>query len=913
MRKAHMFVVTASLLFIHQALAVDSKVTLINPTGRIFEKEPVRLQVTLPADAKQGSYVVRNGASEIPCQIEVMDGKPVLWVAATIAPTGQVTYAVSSGKPSATPAVKITKDAGQYVMDNGLIAVKVPAAATELVGPVTALRLPDGKWIGGSAWQTGLKLKSFSATVVGDGTVFAKLRLRYDFDGMAGIDGALFAFAEVDLSLAPGWKHVELSERHEMGNADAWIFELSRGWAPRQGASKPFSGGFSGGPPKERELKPFEHVSFPPDLYINLFPRWNQHCKDGWAFTATDGAAAAGAVVVRASRWVWPHQNSIRAVVKPSGDYAGLRAPTWKGQRLWWLIASTEPVSIGYVAAHAWECLDKLNNEMILDWNGKFGKIPTINVYSEEVNPTAGIRGRGRSAMTNAGKPGTWDTLAEQQVRMHPDSYGSYWTYWSPENPNFFTDFYKVPIAMASNLKAHPRFAEIRKQAEEKFMEDLYHSIAMPGGAGQECPGYFDYALKGHLKELGELCKLHLGFDPARSDRFQAGLRFLDRLSQPDGDVRRMLPMGDTHPGKGGARVVAVSNTTATAWSTEEFPGFGVIFNSKPGTPEETYLAFKSGPNRGHYHGEQLAFHYGAHAKPLAVDHHCSYHPRAGQEHMHNRVAFWNDGFPYANMDGFERLIGFKTSPAADVAMGQVESMRLRKVEKLPPELWHQEFPQIALEKPLIYRRTVVVVKSEPQAYVVLRDQFWGATNLNATFCLHVLGDKIEKKGQVVDFGNLQLYCAVPATTPFESFPWSHENGGLEATQGARLTQRAENGEFITVLYPGALPAVSSLPHGVKVGNDEIVFSGTEPGDGGDTVYASVKAGGREVVSLSGKDVNLNRSQGDIGLCVQDAGYPFGEIPDWLTRQRSKVPETAPAWVNPVRIGHSYGDLLNIP
>ncbi|MEI8123474.1 MAG: hypothetical protein WCI20_15730 [bacterium] len=134
MRKVHRVVVTASLLFIHQALAMDSKVTLINPTGRIFEKEPVRLQVSLPADAKQGSYVVRNGATEIPCQIEVMDGKPVLWIAAMIAPTGQVTYAASSGKPAATPAVKITKDAGQYVMDNG--AVKVPETAPAWVNPV---------------------------------------------------------------------------------------------------------------------------------------------------------------------------------------------------------------------------------------------------------------------------------------------------------------------------------------------------------------------------------------------------------------------------------------------------------------------------------------------------------------------------------------------------------------------------------------------------------------------------------------------------------------------------------------------------------------------------------------------------------------------------------------------------------
>jgi hypothetical protein len=48
----------------------------------------------------------------------------------------------------------------------------------------------------------------------------------------------------------------------------------------------------------------------------------------------------------------------------------------------------------------------------------------------------------------------------------------------------------------------------------------------------------------------------------------------------------------------------------------------------------------------------------------------------------------------------------------------------------------------------------------------------------------------------------------------------------------------------------------------------------------------TVQRGGKEVVTLAAKDINLDRSQGDIGLFVPDAGYPFGEIPDWLIKQR---------------------------
>jgi hypothetical protein len=526
-----------------------------------------------------------------------------------------------------------------------------------------------------------------------------------------------------------------------------------------------------------------------------------------------------------------------------------------------------------------------------------------MNFYDGgQMNPTGGIRGAGRRAIADADKPGDISTLTRVQIMMHPDAYGSYWNFWSPENPNFFTDFTRVPIALTAGLKAHPQFEQLRRAAEAKLREDMYHSITLPGGAGQECPGYVGYALR-NWTDLAAVCRKHLGFDPTTWDRFKAAQYFQKRITQPDGQVRRTLPMGDTHPAKeGGPAIIDVPADEVRKFVTEELPGFGVIFSSRPGTPEETYLAFKSGPNRGHYHGDQLAFHYCAGAKALAVDHHCSYHPRAGQEHMHNRVAFHTPEFPYANMDGYERLIAFKTSPHVDIAVGQVESERLRKVEKLPPEIWHQEYPQHAFARPLVYRRTIVFVKGGPpveslgvqrQDYFVIRDQFWASEPLAATYCLHVLADSIRQDGQRVDFGRMTLVCIEPAKFDFESFPWSHDNGGHEATQGARLTVQGERGQFITVLYPGQATAVNAIAGGVKVGGDEIVFAEASQPTAGDAAnYVTVKRGGREVLSLAGTDINMNRSQGEIGLFVPDAGYPFGEIPDWLVRQRAN----RPAW-----------------
>jgi hypothetical protein len=873
---------------------------LINPTKRVCKDELVRLKTLAPGPA--GSFVVKQDGMEVPYQVESTDGKNLIWVCPDFEPKSTHKYQVIAGRPKAAAArVTLQKEGGVYLLDNGLVAVRVPAEAGSVIpGPIAGLKLGD-KWVGGSFWNSSLRLRKFTATVIGEGALFAKVRLRYDFDGKAGIDGDIAAFAEIDITLAPGWRHVAIFDRHEMVRGDYWELEASNGWSPKQGVCKPFSGGAGSGvvgsrPQPQRELKPGALPHQREDLFINLFPRWNQHYKDGWYFAATDGDAAVGAVVVSAGKWVWPHNNSIEAIVKPSGDYAGLRGSTWKGQRLWWLFGpSMAPADVGYVSRHSWENLDKLNHEFILDWPGAKGEFSGMNFYDgSQMNPTGGLRGAGRNAIAKAGKDGDIGALTKVQVMLHPDAYGSYWNYWSPENPNFFTDFTRLPIALTSNLKGHPRFAELRARAEAKLKEDMYHSITLPGGAGQECPGYVGYALR-NWGELAEVCKQHLGFDPTTWERYKAAQYFQKRITQPDGTVRRQLPMGDTHPGKDGSGpgVVAVPAEEVRKFTTEELPGFGVIFNNNPGADKETYLAFKSGPNRGHYHGDQLSFHYCANAKPVAVDHHCSYHPRAGQEHMHNRVVFRTDKFPYANMDGYERLIAFKTSAAVDIAVGQVESERLRLVEKLPPEIWHQEYPQHKFAKPLTYRRTVVLVKGEPQDYFVVRDQFWASEPLDATYCLHVRSDKMKREGPIVNFGNLTLYCAAPDRFEFAPFPWSHDNGGREATEGARLSIRGNKGEFVTVLYPGPAPALTAIPGGVKVGGDEITFAGNQPTAGDAATYVSVRRAGKELLALVGKDIELDRSQGEIGLFVPDAGYPFGEIPDWLIRQRGK----RPAWV----------------
>jgi hypothetical protein len=918
----------------------------------------------------------------------------------------------------------------------------VPAetSAGALPGPILGVRLPRGNWVGRSFWQTERRPTGLTAQLVGDGTIFAKVCLHYTFEGLAGVWHDTPSFARVDVILHPQHGHVILDESHEMDVSDYWEFEATAGWGARQPLCQIHSGG--AGRPMNRAMWPRDLKPLGFDLetlhqryrdadprvgntLMWLLPRWSQAYEDGWFFGIGDGRSCLGTMVARAGLWYWPHVNRIEIRAKPSADYAGFRCPTWKGRRYWMLTAGDhqafadrveiippakpgqKPKEVRHIAAaayafrYAFRPLDKILHDYITSWPGKEqGEVG----YPGSINPLRMHRGWLGGSHGGFGARTPLQQLIAYQVLIDPDLYGRYRLFWSPQNPNFYTDYMRRPLGMLGQLRGHPEFRDLEALAKEVRDEDAQYSITRPGGAGQECPGYHAYA-------------------HGVSD-------FHRKTSQPLGDGRRgMHPGGDTHPSWvftdkiGGAEVVR-------KLQSEEFPGFGVVLRNRPGTARETYLAFKSGPNRCHYHGDQLAFHYCANAFPLAVDHHCSYAPRAGQEHMHNRVAFSTRDLPYANMDGYERLIAFQTSDVADVAMGQVESDRLRFVQPYPPEDWDREWPQAKMDPPLQYRRTVVLVKDAGgQDYFVIRDQFRGPT-LDAHYCLHVLGQRCEPQGNRIDFDGLTLMVAAPQRFRFSRHDWAHGNGGLEVTQGARLSIPGADGEFITVLYPRPLkrvtqlrltltdavyrpkfnkrtnetekhardlivtldydgdrlyrravvevpdfnralhtaeattrgsdtrlavrlgsdrraeggegqfvlklqrqgakvlgtftgvyrgdkvqgdlrgevktnvlseqghwvdtvkpPPMQAVAGGVQVGEDRILFSGGI-GDDDQTAYVTVQRSDTIVAQLMGAAIDMDRSQGEIGLYVPDTGYPFGRIPDWLIRQRVKRERT---------------------
>jgi hypothetical protein len=86
---------------------------------------------------------------------------------------------------------------------------------------------------------------------------------------------------------------------------------------------------------------------------------------------------------------------------------------------------------------------------------------------------------------------------------------------------------------------------------------------------------------------------------------------------------------------------------------------------------------------------------------------------------------------------------------------------------------------------------------------------------------------------------------------------------------------------------------------GAAVHTDVLAFAGlavdagAEPGGGGSRAPPAgpaitlARGGGPPAVLLDGADISYEHSQGDVDLSLTDAGYTFGEMPEWAVRARN--------------------------
>ncbi|TVR07545.1 MAG: hypothetical protein EA401_14795 [Planctomycetota bacterium] len=874
-------------------------VPIVNPTNNDYTQVPLRIDA---GAAQAGAGVM--GDTVLPSQWEAGQ----LWVLADLEKQVRTQIRVDAdAQYSGDTALAVHQDGAWIELHNDRIAVRIPATADHGVpAPIAALRHGDGPWMGAGSWRNPPDLEAYQVQVVGSGPVQITVHQDYHF-----ADGQRL---RLRLRLRPGRDFVEIEERFDLAPEHAWVFDAGADWTPDAslytqhggGAGQPMNTNVQTGSLEPGQARMAQELVF-------LLPRWSQSMDDGWLAAAADEAMALGAITVRAGQWMWPHEGKIAAELADSADTLRLVMPginrglTTDDQgaslpslaaRMWWLRLAPRDdwdtdTARRLVMRHAMADLNKVNRLYILDGfdEGRSGFPHPFR--GDQVNPTGFWRQQARQDRNRAGDgKGGFGDLVWAQAVLDPDYYGTPWYGWSMQNPNFWSDVLQRPVFRLSRLVDHPRFDELRELARLAMKMDMHHSITLPGGAGQECPGYQAHA-HSIWERIAERTHEALGFDIRQWERHQAGQDFLIRSSQPRGSRRHMLPTGDTHPrGDSGPPRISLGDHDPREWTSEEFPGFGVILRNRPGTDDETFVAIKAGPNRGHYHGDQLALHWVDRRQPLMVDHHVSYNPRAGQEHMHNRLSFGTEDMPWAVIDGHERVLGLATSEAADVMVGEVASTRLRRMPKLPPEEWDQRWDTHELGGSLRYQRAVVLLKGLERDVLVLCDSWQGPQALQTTWNGHVIGEDASVDGAVAQVGDrLTAVRIAPEEASFSRLDWSHDRGGGENTVGLRWSVEAEAGRFITVLWPGDDPPdISAIEGGVRIGDYAVTFAPAFA-DNPDQPAVRVEHGGSEAVVLN--QLDYQRSQGDIGIFVPDAGYPFGPIPAWLASQRLQRPDWA--------------------
>lgn len=872
------------------------------PADPIILRNPMRgdqsaVPMRVNAPPGHAGAVLQDG-NPVPNQWEDTPAGPQKWILADIAGGAHARVTFDNRPAPAAENPLVLQQAGDDVLQftNGIVGARVPLSARDGVAPppILSLHTPVKGWMGKGSWRNAPPLESYRARVLGSGPVQITILQEYVFEGGYSM--------RVRLRLRPGRDFLEIEERVNLPEDSAWVFDPLEGgnnWGANATLYTQHGGG--AGRPMNTNVQTGTlntDQSRMGNVLVFLLPRWSQSMDDGWMAAAASQDFALGAVTVRAGQWYWPHECKIAAELADTGDTFRLVMPGYRrGARMWWLRAAprgawdTDTLR-GMVMRHAMGDLDKLNRHYILDGfePGAISGLPHP-FRGDQVNPTGFWRQQARQDRGRTGGRGGYEDLVWSQGVLDPDYFGTPLYGWSVQNPNFWTDVIQRPLFRFTRLQSHPRFEEIKQLSHLILQLDLHHSITLPGGAGQECPGYQRHA-HGVWDAITEHAGQHLGFDLREWERYRVGQDFLIRSSQPDGGSRRrMLPHGDTHPTQGGPRVMEMQGHNPREWQTEEFPGFGVILRNRSGTNRETFVAFKSGPNRGHYHGDQLSLHWASDARPLMVDHHVSYNPRAGQEHMHNRLSFGTGDMPWAVMDGHERVLGLVTSAHADIAMGEVASTRLRRMPRLPPEEWDQRWDRLELGGELRYQRAVVLLKGLARDALVLCDSWDGPLPLDVTFNAHVRGNDASVAGNTARVDNRFTAMRIaPEQADFSRLDFSHENGGREETVGLRWTTRAASRRIVTVLWPGNdPPAVEAVPGGVRVADITVMFGRAL--DGGEGPAVVVRRGDETLATLNEPD--YTRNQGDIGIFVPDAGYPFGPIPDWLAEQRLARPDWA--------------------
>ena len=219
------------------AAAREWPLTLKDYTGRGFPPDLVHYTMPQPAEAGKLSVTGPGGTSQ-PVQVTPgKDGMATISFIAALPAHAMVTYTLRDDGPAVQAGVRTAADADGLVLDNGLLAVRVPTLgektlappmpADTLPAPILAFKSGQNPWMGAGVMRCTRPVKAFRVRQTASGSVFAEVRYEMEF--------ANGGYYRAIIQVADGLPFAKISEEYDMreiSGRDFWELDLTRGWAP---------------------------------------------------------------------------------------------------------------------------------------------------------------------------------------------------------------------------------------------------------------------------------------------------------------------------------------------------------------------------------------------------------------------------------------------------------------------------------------------------------------------------------------------------------------------------------------------------------------------------------------------------------------------------------------------------------
>jgi hypothetical protein len=477
--------------------------------------------------------------------------------------------------------------------------------------------------------------------------------------------------------------------------------------------------------------------------------------------------------------------------------------------------------------------------EFITEGKSGGGRLPNVGIWigrryqDDFLNPTTYTRrvhSWGWPDLYAAGSPiGGPIQAAAGYIFSDPDHWPGWHNGWNPGNPNFHTDKYMVALYAGAALRDHPHSGEWLEFGLRNFRDDLSRVLLKPDGVGWECPGYSGYSFNLQLKVARVIANTGYGNPISSNPMTRAtGVWHRKLLTPPDSRIgmRHEAPHGDTHRWTSGMKFgfarlagyygekdpsfasemmgtwqllidsgmyggkwdpslkqalletdlsIPAMDAKKMDWSSQAFFGFGAILRDEFGSAGESFCSLKAGRARGHYHNDELAYHFYSGQTPISLDYNCSYHPRADHACLHNSMTFGKQGTVRHNarnrpvtaheqLWGTARVGAMKTTRFADVVVAERTSRHLTMSPIDPHDHeFSRRYPSRKVD-PITHRRTLAMVKHNKDDalgdYLVVLDQTTatGPQQLN----VHLLARSANVDGRTVTLdGQLDKDIAV--------------------------------------------------------------------------------------------------------------------------------------------------------